>query len=234
MWSALLEAGKGGDSEACEALERLARAYWQPLYVFVRQRGIDHERAADAVQGFFAHLISGEVLRRVERRESRFRSFLLTAFQNWLTNERERAAAQKRGGGAAHVPLADFDSAQSDPALVANESPERSFDRRWARTLFDHAVTRLDQEIAQKERAEFFCELRQRLIGPAAGNPQWEEVATRFGMNENAVKQAAHTLRQRFAVLLKQEVRAVVSSEADLAEELRYLIELLSGTDHSA
>ena len=234
MWSALIEVQEGGSSEAILALERLAHAYWQPLYVFVRQRGLDHEHAADAVQGFFTHLISGEVLRRVERRESRFRSFLLTAFQNWLTNERERAAMQKRGGGATHITLAEFDSAQLDPALAVPESPERSFDRRWARAVFDHAVARLDAEIAQKERAEFLRELRLRLIGPAAGQPNWEEVATRFGLNANTVKQAAHTLRQRFAVLLKHEVRAVVGSEADLAEELRYLIELLSGAENNS
>ena len=229
-----MEVREGGRSEASLALERLAHTYWPPLYVFVRQRGLNHEHAADAVQGFFAHLISGEVLRRVERRESRFRSFLLTAFQNWLTNERERAAMQKRGGGAVHVTLAEFDSAQTNPALAIQESPERSFDRRWARAVFDHAVARLDAEITQKERPEFLREMRQRLIGSAAGHPNWEEVAARFGMNDNTVKQAAHALRQRFAVLLKQEVRAVVGSEADLAEELRYLIEQLSDAEPSA
>ena len=234
MWSAIVAARDMETPVALAALERLAHAYWQPLYVFLRQRGADHAEACDQVQGFFEHLLSGEVLRRVERRESRFRSFLLAVFQNWLANQRERATAQKRGGGAAHVALAEFDSAQSDPALVSDESPDRSFDRRWARAVFDHALARLDAEIAQKDRPEFFIELRRRLVGPLAASPNWDQVATRFQMNANAVKQAAHALRQRFATLLKQEVRAVVSTEEDLAEELRYLIELLSARGNSA
>ncbi len=234
MWSAVQAAREGTESEALQALERLAVAYWQPLYVFARQRGADHDRAADMVQGFFEHLLSGEVLQRVERRESRFRSFLLAVFQNWLANQHERAVAQKRGGGAAHVSLAEFDSAQSDLALMAEESPDRSFDRRWARAVFDHAVARLDAENAQKDRPEFFAELRRRLTGPQAASPNWEEVAARFGMNTNAVRQAAHALRQRLGTLIKQEVRSVVSTEADMEEELRYLINLLSASENSS
>jgi RNA polymerase sigma-70 factor (ECF subfamily) len=155
-------------------------------------------------------------------------------FQNWLANQHERAVAQKRGGGAAHVTLAEFDSAQSERALVADESPERTFDRCWARAVFDHAVARLDAEISQNGRPEFFAELRRRLTGPQAASPNWEEVASRFGMNPNAVRQAAHTLRQRLGTLLKQEVRSVVSTEADMDEELRYLITLLSAPESSS
>jgi len=234
MWSAVQGAREGTESEALQALERLAVAYWQPLYVFARQRGADHHQAADMVQGFFEHLLSREVLQRAERRESRFRSFLLAVFQNWLANQHERAVTQKRGGGVAHVPLAEFDSVQCDLALIADESPERSFDRRWARAVFDHAVARLDAEIAQKYQPEFFAELRLRLTGPQAASPNWEEVAARFHTNTNAVRQAAHALRQRLGTLLKQEVRSVVGTEADMDEELRYLVKLLSEPDSSA
>jgi RNA polymerase sigma-70 factor (ECF subfamily) len=100
QWSAIVAARDIETPVALAALERVARAYWQPLYVFLRQHGADHAAACDQVQGFFEHLLSGEVLRRVERRESRFRSFLLAVFQNWLVNQHDRAVAQKRGGGA--------------------------------------------------------------------------------------------------------------------------------------
>lgn len=228
MWSAVQGARADSEGEALQALEQLAVSYWPPLYVFARQRGADHHGASDQVQGFFEHLLTSAALRRVERRESRFRSFLLAAFQNWLANRYERAAAQKRGGGALHLPLAEFDSAQSDLAVVTDESPERCFDRRWARAVFNHAVARLDAENALKDRPEFFAELRRRVTGPQAASPDWEDVAVRFGMNANAVKQAAHALRQRLGTLLKQEVRSIVSTEADLDDELRYLIQLLS------
>ena len=228
MWSAIVGAREGCDNAALQALERLAHAYWQPLYVFARQRGSDHHQAADSVQGFFEHLLSGEVLRRVERRETRFRSFLLAAYKNWMAKQWDRSTAQKRGGTKAHLTLEELDQVQADPGLVSNENPERSFDRRWARTIFDLAVMRLDAELAQKGRPDFLREVRLRLTSAEASNPNWEDLATQFGMNANAVKQSAHALRQRLSILVKEEVRAVVSTEADLAEELRYLVQLLS------
>lgn len=107
----------------------------------------------------------------MERRESRFRSFLLAAFQNWLANRHERAVAQKRGGGAVQVTLAEFNSAESALTLVTDEPPEHCFDRHWARAVFDHAVARLDAENARKDRPEFFAELRRRLTGPPPATP---------------------------------------------------------------
>ena len=100
--------------------------------------------------------------------------------------------------------------------------------------MFDHAVARLDAENARKDRPEFFAELRRRLTGPQSASPNWEEVAGTFDMNPNAVRQAAHALRQRLGTLLKQEVRAVVSTEAELDEELRYLVRLLSAPESSS
>ena len=226
-WSALSQTREVDSSHALQGLERLARAYWRPLYIFARQRGAGHEDAADSVQGFFGHLLSGGVLAGVERRETRFRTFLLAVFKNWLADEHARATAQKRGGGVAHLALSEFDSMRMEPALVTDEAPEECFDRRWARAVFDNAVARLDAELTENPRAEYFLEVRRRTIG-AAGAPEWDAVAVRFSTTENAVKQIAHTMRQRFAVLLKLEVLSVVSSEADLAEEMRYLVRLLS------
>ena len=226
-WSALAQAREADTPLALQGLERLARAYWRLLYVFARQRGARHEDAADSVQGFFGHLLSGAVLAGVERRETRFRTFLLAVFKNWLADEHARATAQKRGGGAVHVALSEIDSMRAEPALAADEAPEESFDRRWARAVFDNAVARLDAELAENPRADYFLEVRRRISGMADA-PGWDAVAVRFGTTANAVKQIAHTMRQRFAVLLKLEVLSVVSSEADLADELRYLVRLLS------
>lgn len=231
QWSAIIDVQEGSQNEALLGLERLARDYWQPLYFFARRRGANHEHAADCVQGFLLHLLTGEALKQVEKRETRFRTFLLKVFQNWLINQHLHAVRQKRGGGAVHVPLEDFDTVRSDPALVSNEDPGRSFDRRWARSVFDHALARLDAEIAQKNNPQLHAELRQRITGPGSGSPDWQEVGSRFDMTANAVKQAAHVLRQRLAVLLRQEVRSIVSSEADLEEELRYLVQLLSSPE---
>lgn len=125
MWSMIQAAN--AQEEALPGLERLARAYWRPLYVFSHQRGMDHEAASDAVQGFFEHLISTEMLEDVRRGEVRFRSFLLRCFTNWLANENKKAHRVKRGGAVAALPIDEMDSRVEDPALIEGKSPDWAY-----------------------------------------------------------------------------------------------------------
>lgn len=226
MWSMIQEAKK--EEEVLKGLERLARAYWRPLYVFARQRGSSHEAASDEVQGFFEHLLSTDMLRNVQRGEVRFRSFLLRCFTNWLHNEHHRNHAAKRGGGAVPLPLNEMDSQIDEPALIEGQSPDKAFDHGWARALVDHAMKRLEQELEQRERSVFLQELRQRTFASGAAGPDWEEMARRHGMSHGAVRKAATDLRRRFGILLRTEVRAIVSKDEEVDDELRYLVSLLS------
>jgi len=214
--------------DALAGLERLARAYWRPLYVFARQRGSSHEAASDEVQGFFERLVSGEMLKNVKRGDVRFRSFLLRCFTNWLHNEHHRNHAQKRGGGAALLPLDEFDSRIDEPALIEGQSPDMAFDLGWARALVDHAMKRLEGELEQRERSEFLLELRERTFASHGAGPDWEEMAGRHGMSHGAVRKAAADLRRRFGILLRTEVRNIVSKDEEVDDELRYLVSLLS------
>lgn len=218
----------GQEEQALEGLERLGRAYWRPLHVFARQRGLDADAAADAVQGFFEHLVSREMLRDVQRGEVRFRSFLLRCFTNWLANERKRARAAKRGGEAPLLPVDEFGSRIQEPALIEGESPDRAFDRGWARAMVDQAIGRLDEEIARRDRRDFLQELRQRTFATDGRPPDWEELAGRHGMTHGAVRKASADLRRRFGLLLREEVRQIVSSDEEVDDELRYLVGLLS------
>lgn len=226
MWSMIQAANQ--EEDALAGLERLARAYWRPLYVFARQRGSSHEAASDEVQGFFERLLSGEMLKNVQRGEVRFRSFLLRCFTNWLHNEHHRNQAVKRGGGAALLPLDEFDSRIDEPALIEGQSPDKAFDHGWARALVDHAMKRLEGELEQRERSEFLLELRQRTFASGGAGPDWEEMASRHGMSHGAVRKAATDLRRRFGVLLRTEVRSIVSKDEEVDDELRYLVSLLS------
>ena len=226
LWS-MIQAAKQ-EEDVLTGLERLARAYWRPLYVFARQRGSSHEAASDEVQGFFEHLLSSDMLRNVQRGEVRFRSFLLRCFTNWLLNERHRNQAAKRGGGAILLPLDAMDSRIEDPALVEGQSPDKAFDHGWARALVDHAMKRLEVELGQSERSEFLLELHRRTFASHGAGPDWEEMAGRHGMSHGAVRKAATDLRRRFGMLLRMEVRTIVSKDEEVDEELRYLVSLLS------
>jgi hypothetical protein len=226
MWS-MVQAAKQ-DSDAITGLERLARAYWRPLHVFARQRGASHDAASDEVQGFFEHLLSRDMLKNVRRGEVRFRSFLLRCFTNWLVNERQREGAAKRGGGAALLPIEDMGSQTDEPALIEDQSPGAAYDQGWALALVEQAMKRLEMELQQRENREFLLELRQRTFATSGSGPDWEAMAQRHGMTHGAVRKAATDLRKRFGVLLRTEVRNVVSNDEEVDDEFRYLISLLS------
>ena len=226
MWS-MIQAAKQEES-VLEGLERLAKAYWRPLYVYARQRGSSHDAASDEVQGFFEHLLSHDMLKNVQRGEVRFRSFLLRCFTNWLHNEHHRNRAAKRGGGMALHPLEEMDSRTDEPALIEGQSPDKAYDHGWARAMVDHAMKRLENELEQRERSEFLLELRQRTFASNGAGPDWEDMASRHGMSHGAVRKAATDLRRRFGILLRTEVRSIVAKEEEVDDELRYLVSLLS------
>lgn len=226
MWSAIQAAST--ESEAIQGLERLAQAYWEPLHVYARQRGATREAAADQVQGFFEHLISRETLAKVRRGEVRFRTFLLRCFANWLSNQHRDENRQKRGGGVPFVPMGEMEAQQETPAMQDRHSPDTAYDRRWARALVDRVMRRLDTEIEDRERSVFLGEVRQRVFAPERGAPHWESLADRHGLSHSAVRKAATDMRRRFGLLLREEVRGVVSSESEIDEELRYLVSLIT------
>ena len=223
MWSAVIEARDEASPRAAEALERLARAYWRPLYIFVRQRGRAHEAAEDDVQGFFAHLLGRDFLRFVTPREGRFRTFLLAAFTRWLNDQHDRAVAAKRGGGQPLLSLDEFEELR-ETAVAPGDPPEAAFDRRWARELCAHALARVAE--AWSGRVELFEALSPLLAGERP-DADYASIGARLGMTEGAVKKAAFDLRALYARRIREEVRLTVGDESAVDEELRYLIRLL-------
>ncbi len=227
MWTQLLAVGDD-ECESMRAMEHLARGYWRPLYVFARHRGCSHEEAADSVQSFFEHLLTHEALRSVERRDTRFRTWLLTCFKNWLGGMRRRERALRRGAGAEIVPLEELQAMEMDAvSTAAAGAPDSIFDRRWARAVYDRALLRLDADIASKERRAYFEDLRRQVFDTSGQGATWEVFAHQHGIAEGAARKAGHVLRQRFATLLRAEVRSIVGEDGEVDGELRYLANLL-------
>jgi hypothetical protein len=94
--------------------------------------------------------------------------------------------------------------------------------------MVDQAMTRLEQELAVRDRSAFLEELRRKTFATDGQNPDWEEMAARHGMTHGAVRKASTDLRRRFGALLRAEVRSVVSNDDEVEAELRYLVGLLS------
>ncbi len=219
----------GSDTAAVsEALEKLCRTYWYPLYAYVRRRGYSATDAQDLTQEFFARLLERNWLRRAEQQRGKFRSFLLSAMNHFLCDEWDKARAQKRGGGAAPIPL-QVDTAETryghEPADYA--TPEQIYERRWALALLEEVLRRLRVEHEERGRTELFALLHPCLVGSRAAQP-YAELANKLGLTEGAVKAAVHRLRQRYRELLLEEIAQTVAQPGEVDEELRHLFNVVA------
>jgi len=225
-WSVVLTA-QGESPGACEALEKLCRAYWRPLYAFVRRQGYGHEEAEDITQGFFAILLERRDFDSLRAEKGRLRSYLLVSLKHFLTDERRRAMAVKRGKGQPMIPLEDvLASAEESFEPSDRLTADRIYERRWALTLLDHVFTQLRDEYRKADKGALFDWLKQ-LLPDEPGAPLQAEIAERMGMTENAINQAFYRFRQRYQSLLREEIAHTVAMPKDVEDELRHLISVL-------
>jgi RNA polymerase sigma-70 factor (ECF subfamily) len=225
----VLEAGDDRNPEAEEALEVLCGAYWYPLYAYTRRQGYDAPAAADLTQAFFARFLEKEYLKSVDPEKGRFRAFLLACMRHFLSNERDRERALKRGGGRAPLSL---DGASAE-ARYRNEpahelTAERIYHRRWALTLLEQVLDRLREDYARRHRAALFEALEPTITG--GGGQSYRETGAALGLSEGAVKVAVHRLRRRYAETLRQEIGRTVGSPREIDEELQCLLDALGET----
>jgi RNA polymerase sigma factor (sigma-70 family) len=222
-WSVVLAAGEGVSPQAAQALEKLCRIYWFPLYAHARRHGHHAHDAQDLVQGFFARLLRGNFLQNVGPQKGRFRSFLLASLRHFISDEWDKACAQKRGGGKTFISL-DDQNAEELYLLEPNSTApaEEIFDHRWALTLLAQALAQLREEFAAASKIPEFDLLKIFLSTPAdAGS--YDAVAAELGMPVVTVGVKVHRLRQRYGELIRAEVAHTVASPADIEEELQYL-----------
>jgi RNA polymerase sigma factor (sigma-70 family) len=227
-WSVVLAAGDPATPAALAALETLCRTYWYPLYAYLRRTGHGPEDAEDLVQGFFLHLLRREVLHSVQREGGRFRSFLLGTLKRFLSREKTKAAAQKRGGQHQFI---SWEQAQAEERFLrepANiESADRLFERRWALTLLERALRRLEEECVAAGNAERFAQLRG-FVSSEKGDLSYAEAAERTGLSLSAVKSTVFRFRRRYQELICEEVSQTVADPKEIEEELCYLLGLFS------
>jgi len=229
LWSDVLVARDVASPRRREALERLIRSYWKPVYFYLRCRGRDPEAASDAVQGFFTALLEKDYLRSVERERGKFRTFIRVALDRYLCDEYDRATAEKRGGGRPLLSL-DFASAEVEfvPDPRGGEAPERIFRREWALQVIEHALEALRAEYSGSGKAGEFEALVKYLSVEAERPPSYAEVARMLGVSENEVKNRIFRARRRYRDAILREIRCSTETGEEAEEELRDLFDALS------
>lgn len=224
-WSVVVNAGANSTSQARVALETLCRHYWYPLYAFVRRQGRSHHEAEDCTQEFLARLLAADSVARVRREHGRFRTFLLTALRNFLTDDWRRAQREKRGGGR---PPNAFDAQAADERFAREAAdraltPDQAFDRSWARDMMAATMEELHAEYAGNGRGALFEALAPLVWGHASAESA-AQLAARLGLKEQTFTVALHRLRRRVGEKLRAAVAETVVDDAEIDNELRHLI----------
>lgn len=225
-WSLVLRAADETKPGAEDALTQLCQRYWYPLYAYVRRRGNSPHDAQDLTQSFFARLLEKKLLERVDPSKGKFRSFLLASLKYFLSDEWDKARAQKRGGAAATLSI-DEAVAENLYGQEPKEglSPDQLYERRWAMMLLDRTMTRIETEYRNGGKGDLFERLHGTLLG--AKEATHAEIGRELGMAGGAVKVAAHRMRKRFRGHLREEIALTVGEQTDIDAEIQELFAAL-------
>ena len=226
-WTLVLAARNKGSKQADDALEMLCKMYWYPLYAYARRCEFSREDSEDATQSFFIQLIKRNDFNHVSSDKGKFRAFLLASFKHFLSNERDRMRALKRGGRITHIP---FDSKAAESRYLSEPvdhiTPDKLFDRAWALTLLEIVLSQLRKKYTAKGKGSLFDQLKIFLT-TGKGTIPYAKVAIQTGMTEGAVKVAVFRLRQRYREQLKMEIAQTLHDPSQVDEELRALFAAL-------
>lgn len=210
------------------ALQRLCRTYWPPVYGFIRREGLGADDAKELTQEFLSRMVHKEWLNHLKHQDGKFRTFLLTVLKHFLSDERDRATAQKRGGGK---PLVSIDACQEEERdsfiCTSTFTPEQIYERRWAETVMKEAAERLRQTYAARGKSPLFEQLKDLQPGEH-GERSYAQIAATLGISEQAMKNAVLTFRRRYAQCLRDEIAQTVSKPAEVEEELRHLMSVFA------
>ena len=201
--------------------------YWQPVYAFIRRSGRSPDDARDLTQAFFVRVLEKGFFREADRSRGRFRSFLFSSVRHFLANQHDWSVAQKRGGGAAVLPL-EFDDGERRYSLEPADqtTPEDTYQRSWALAVLDAAMARVQTKYAASGRADLFARLKPYLTGDEPGS--YADLAREIGGNPGQLRVAVHRLRRDYGRALRDVIAETVTTVEEVDEELAYLMEAVT------
>ena len=226
-WTLILDAADAGSPMQDAALSALCEIYWKPVYAFIRRSGKSPEDARDLTQMFFMRVLEKGFFGEADRSRGRFRSFLFSSVRHFLANQHDYAVAQKRGGGAPVLSL-EFDDGERhyslEPAVL--DTPEDAYERSWAMTVLDSAMTRVQARYEESGRADLFARLKPYLTGDEPDS--YAELAKGAGGNPGQLRVAVHRLRRDYGKALREAIADTVHRSEDVDDELKHLLEIVS------
>ena len=233
-WSLILSCAKSGTTKenARQALAELCRIYWRPIFAFICRRGYSISDAQDLTQDFFLMILEGDLLLLADPDRGRFRSLLVQALQNFLSDNHDRCKAEKRGGGKQFVPWNDWmaeapSNFSTSIRELQNWPAEKIFDLRWATTVTEQALRHLADECANSGRQRMFSVLSEYLTSDRS-DVSYSSLSASLGVPESSIKRVLHHLRARYRIILRDEVSQTVENAEEVNDEIRYLCSVLA------
>ncbi|AWI09890.1 RNA polymerase sigma factor [Ereboglobus luteus] len=221
QWNVVYAAAQSQQAGARDALTQLCHNYWTPLYAFARRQGLGPHNARDLVQGFFESLLANRTYANATPTRGKFRTFLIGGLKHYQNGLRDRANAQKRGGGIAVLPLDENIAESHYAANSASLTPEKIYERQWALAVIDHALDNLRAEFDEAGERATFDTMAPFLTGDS--EQSYDSASAALGVTPSAFKAQLHRLRVRFRAHLRREIAGTVGTPLEIDEEMRHL-----------
>lgn len=226
-WTALVYPATGASQEAKEALDRLCRMYWFPLYAYVRRERIECHQAKDLIQSFFMHLFESNALKQANRERGRFRTFLRSCLRNFMKDQWRKEMSLKRGGNASVFSINDTEAEKKYLKLPSvDPAPESTYDRIWAATVIEQAMKNLKQAYSERGKLELFEALKGFLSGQLPSNA-YAELSSKLGITKEALEVNLSRFRKAFGVMVRNVIAETVAP-SQINDEIQYLMEAWS------
>ena len=221
-WTVIREAQDAPEVERARALDRLVAVYWRPVYWTIRiDWNVSFEDARDLTQEYFARFVEQGLVMEVASDRGRFRAYVKATLRHFLLSWRRAERAQKRGGGLRIVALDDLDPVEADPP-AGDGSPASRFERELMRSILLRALEELRHSLDREGKAPLFELFHHYYVAESAGRaPNYKELMARFRLGEHEVKNGLAAARARYRNQVFALLRDGLTSDADLASEIR-------------
>jgi len=227
-WTEILDAKSEDEPRRHEALRELLGRYWKPVYCYLRCKGCDREDAKDLTQGFFHEVVLGrDLIQRADRDKGRFRTFLLTALDRYATDVHRAEKAKQRMPEGGLVPLEGVDGLNV-PESFHYTTPVEVFDYAWASALLDQVLAEVAEECHERSKTAYWEVFQARVLRPImehAESPSLGHLCEKYSIPSNAkASKMSIAVKRRFRAILRRHVRQLVESDAQVNDEIRYLM----------
>jgi DNA-directed RNA polymerase specialized sigma24 family protein len=232
QWSEIQKARTCDEARRQASVNNLMRRYWKPVYWSLRRRGYSIDDAKDLTQGFFCEIVLGrELIQQADQTKGRFRTFLLTALDRYVTSIHRKETAKKRRPASGLASL-ETDAMPEMPAAELETSPEHTFQYAWAASILDQVLAELRQEYYSTGRAAYWEVFREKVLAPIlqdSDEPALSWVCDQYSIEtEKKASNMIITVKRRFAAVLRRVLRQHVQSDSQVEQELGDLVEILS------